>query len=154
MAEAKILDIAASKTTALYCEKGIRRFVEGEYAWANCEAFMIGYVRDGSSIDVTLNAFLSTAMVSQPYRYRVEVLPVPVGSCPSDLAYTRHGRELRVRQPATTKQSRVDFDLAFVAGLGGVAETMASDGTCRDVNASATVRQQLSGKRQHWNKIR
>ena len=92
VAEAKILDIAASKTTALYCKNGIRRFVEGEYAWANCEAFMIGYVRDGSSIDVTLNAFLSTAMISQPDRYRVEVLPVPVGSWPSDLAYTRHGR--------------------------------------------------------------
>lgn len=90
--EAKILDSAASKTTALYCENGIRRFVEGEYAWANCEAFMIGYVRDNSSIDATLNAFLSTIMASQPNRYRVEALPVPVGSCPSDLAYTRHGR--------------------------------------------------------------
>ena len=92
VAEAKILDAAASKTIALYCRNGIRRFVEGEYSWANREAFMIGYVRDGSSIDATLNPFLSTAMVSQPNRYRVEALPVPVGSCPSDLAYTRHGR--------------------------------------------------------------
>ena len=90
--EAKILDAAASKTIVHYCENGIRRFVEGEYAWANCEAFMIGYVRDSSSIDESLKAFLSTATASKPHRYRVEVLPVPVRSCPSDLAYTRHGR--------------------------------------------------------------
>ena len=92
VAEAKIIDAAASKTIALYCKNGIRRFVEGEYSWASREAFMIGYIRDGSSIDPTLSAFLSTAMTSQPDRYRVETLPVPVGSRPSDLAYTRHGR--------------------------------------------------------------
>ena len=38
VAEAKILDAAASKTAKLYCDKGIRRFVEGEYAWSNREA--------------------------------------------------------------------------------------------------------------------
>ena len=88
VAEAKILDSGASKTAALYCENGIRRFVEGEYAWGNREAFMIGYVRDGSSIDTTLKAFLSEAVD----RYLVEAVPVAVGSSPSDLAYTRHGR--------------------------------------------------------------
>ena len=92
VAEAKILDAAASKTAALYCEKGIRRFVEGEYAWGNREAFMIGYVRDGSSINTTLKAFLSKAWNLHPRRYLVEALPVPVGSGSSDLAYTRHGR--------------------------------------------------------------
>lgn len=92
IAEAKVLDAAASKTTRLYCEKGIRRFVQGEYAWGNREAFMIGYVRDGSSIDPTLSTFLSKAAVSDPDRYLVEALPVPVGAGTSDLAYTRHGR--------------------------------------------------------------
>ena len=92
VAEAKILDAAVSKTAALYCKNGIRRFVEGEYAWGNREAFMIGYVRDGSSIDTTLKAFLSKAVDLHPHRYLVEALPVPVGSGSSDLAYTRHGR--------------------------------------------------------------
>lgn len=91
--EAKILDDAASKTAALYCENGIRRFVQGEYAWGNREAFMIGYVRDGASIDPTLKAFLSKAENLDPERYLVEALPVPIGSGPSDLAYTRHGRK-------------------------------------------------------------
>ena len=93
VAEAKILDATASKTTRRYCENGIRRFVEGEYAWGNREAFMIGYVRDGSSIDTTLKDFLSKAMESHPHRYLVEALPVPVESDSSDLAYTRHGRD-------------------------------------------------------------
>lgn len=93
VAEAKILDTAASKTAALYCKNGIRRFVQGKYAWGNREAFMIGYVRDGSSIDPTLKAFLSEAADSDPDRYLVETLPVPVGSGASDLAYTRHGRK-------------------------------------------------------------
>ena len=93
VAEAKILDAVESKTAALYCKKGIRRFVEGEYAWGNREAFMIGYVRDGSSINTTLTAVLSKGTVLHPRRYLVEALPVPVGSGSSDLAYTRHGRD-------------------------------------------------------------
>ena len=92
-AEAKVLDAAASKTVALYCKNGIRRFVAGEYAWGNREAFMIGYVRDGSSIDMTLTPSLLKAMDSHPDRYLVEALPVPVGSGSSDLAYSRHGRD-------------------------------------------------------------
>ena len=90
VAEAKVLDAASSKTARLYCKDGIRRFVEGEYAWGNREAFMIGYVRDGSSIDRVLRSFLSQTAHSRCYR--VESLPVPVGDGSSDLAYTRHGR--------------------------------------------------------------
>jgi hypothetical protein len=33
-----------------YCDKGIIRFVRGDYAWAMTEALMIGYVRNGYSI--------------------------------------------------------------------------------------------------------
>ena len=98
VAEAKILDAVTSKTAALYCKNGIRRFVEGEYAWGNREALMIGYVRDGSSIKTTLTAALSKAMDSHPRVYLVEALPVPVGSGSSDLAYTRHGRNFVYRR--------------------------------------------------------
>lgn len=90
--EAKVLDAAASKTVKLYCDKGVRRFVEGEYAWSNQEAIMIGYVRDGSSIDGQLRPFLSKAMNASPPSYLVEQLPAHAGSGPLDLASTRHGR--------------------------------------------------------------
>jgi len=34
-----------------YCDKGIRRFITGEYAWAMQEALMVAYVRGGRSIN-------------------------------------------------------------------------------------------------------
>jgi hypothetical protein len=92
IAEAKILDSASARTVALYCDYGLRRFVEGEYAWGNREAFMIAYVREGSSIDMTLKPFLSDAMTRMSARYLVEQLPTRVGDGSSDLAYSRHGR--------------------------------------------------------------
>ena len=76
----------------LYCENGIRRFVEGEYAWGNREAFMIGYVRDGSSIRPTLTDALLRAAHLKPRRYLLKALPVSAGSGSLDLAYSRHRR--------------------------------------------------------------
>ena len=91
--EAKILDGANSKTVATYCNHGLLRFVEGEYAWGNREAFMLGYVRDGSSIDTKLRPRLAKAMTLNPRPYLVEALPIHVGSGGLDLSYTRHSRE-------------------------------------------------------------
>ena len=93
VAEAKILDAGSSKTAARYCENGVRRFVTGEYAWGSREALMIGYVRDGSTIDGTLRPFLSKATAVQRHRYLVESLPTRIDGDPSGLAYTRHGRD-------------------------------------------------------------
>lgn len=91
--EAKILDGASGKTVASYCDRGLLKFVTGEYAWTNREAFMLGYVRDGSSIDANLTPRLAAGPASNPQAYLVERLPVQVGSGGLDLAYTRHGRE-------------------------------------------------------------
>lgn len=90
--EAKIIDAASSKTEALYCDNGIRRFVDGEYAWGNREAFMIAYVRDGSSISTKLTPFLSGAISKKPPGYLIESLPTAVGVASNDLAHSRHGR--------------------------------------------------------------
>jgi hypothetical protein len=92
IAEAKIIDSASGRTEVLYCDAGLRRFVDGEYAWGNREAFMIAYVRDRSSIDMTLKPFLSDAMTRVPPGYLVEKLPNHVANGSSDLAYSRHGR--------------------------------------------------------------
>lgn len=90
--EAKIIDAATSKTEALYCDNGLRRFVDGEYAWGNREAYMIAYVRDGSSIDTKLTPFLANALAQTPPGYLVEDLPSAIGAGEMDLAHTRHGR--------------------------------------------------------------
>lgn len=92
VAEAKIIDSGTAKSETLYCDKGIRRFVEGEYAWANREAFMLAYVRDGSSIDTKLTPILSEAIAQTPPGYLVESLPVAIKLGDADLAHSRHGR--------------------------------------------------------------
>ena len=90
---AKILDTTTSKTVTLYCDQGLCRFINGDYAWGNREAFMMAHVRDGSSINATLKPFLSEAMSRDPYTYLVEELPVPFGTGFSDLVCSRHGRD-------------------------------------------------------------
>ena len=90
--EAKIMDAVSSKTETLYCQNGIRRFVEGEYAWANHEAFMVAYVQDGSSIDTKLTPFLYSAMSKTPPGYQTETLPTVIEHPDADLAHSRHGR--------------------------------------------------------------
>ena len=96
VAEAKILDSPHRKTVDDYCRKGLARFINGEYAWANQEAFMIGYVRDASSIDPELKSFLApNSTAATPYL--VEELSIPVSSNPPDLAYTRHRRSFVYR---------------------------------------------------------
>ena len=81
--EAKILDGSGSRTVASYCgDHGLLRFVKGEYAWASREAFMLAYVRDGSSIDLNLRPRLANTTASNPPTHRG-----------LDLAYTQHGRE-------------------------------------------------------------
>ena len=93
VAEAKILDAPTSKTEALYCSHGLSRFIDGEYAWGTREAFMLAYVRDGTSIETTLRPFLFAAKSQTPPGYMVEELPTPVVAGISDLARSRHGRK-------------------------------------------------------------
>lgn len=92
IAEAKVLDCTTKKTVKLYCNKGLCRFLQGEYAWANQEAFMLGYVRDGSSINKELVPLLSKDMTLTPARYGVQVLPTAAGNGTSDLAWSQHNR--------------------------------------------------------------
>ncbi|MGD0091127.1 MAG: hypothetical protein ABSE73_14510 [Planctomycetota bacterium] len=37
-----------------YCDEGLQRFVDGDYAWAMQEAMMVAYVRDGRCISADL----------------------------------------------------------------------------------------------------
>lgn len=92
IAEAKVLDNATAKTVTLYCNEGLCRFLRGEYAWACREAFMLAYVRDGSSINGQLAPLLSRDTTLASARYAVQTLPAPAGGGASDLAWSRHAR--------------------------------------------------------------
>ncbi|MGN7713222.1 hypothetical protein [Agrobacterium radiobacter] len=88
--EAKIIDRA--KDEKLYCDNGVRRFVDGEYAWGSREAFMVAYVRDESTIAGKLTPHLATALGQTPPDYLVEQIPLAVAAVGADLARSRHGR--------------------------------------------------------------
>lgn len=43
-----------------YCDRGIKRFVQGNYAWAMTSALMVGYASDGYNLSPKLEEALST----------------------------------------------------------------------------------------------
>jgi hypothetical protein len=89
--ECKLINHPNSKTVGLYAEKGLTRFLRGEYAWARREAFMLAYVWDGSSIADRLTPFFEGHQRSEPDPYGTEQLPALVGNR-TDLARSTHTR--------------------------------------------------------------
>lgn len=92
IAEAKLLDCPNGKTEKLYCEKGIKRFLDGEYAWAASEAIMVAYVRDGSTISSKLTPFLNSGSPLNSKKYAVETMPATSAKATKDLARSTHTR--------------------------------------------------------------
>jgi hypothetical protein len=88
IAEAKIID--AVKGEGLYCSHGVQRFLNGEYGWGGREAFMIAYVRDGSTIETRLVPYLKSP--KQLATYAVEIAPVAIGVGAYNAAMSKHGR--------------------------------------------------------------
>ncbi|MCX6000346.1 MAG: hypothetical protein NTU41_12390 [Chloroflexi bacterium] len=70
--ECKPVD-AAHSVGVHYCDKGIIRFVLGEYAWAMTSALMIGYVRDG----YTISSKLAKALEARVKQLHTIDLPCP-----------------------------------------------------------------------------
>ena len=72
-----------------YCDKGLRRFVIGDYAWPMQEAMMVGYVRDGRSIA----ANLLPAMAQRRDDLGTVEEPKPVGRLRGSEASRLHARQ-------------------------------------------------------------
>lgn len=90
--ECKLLDHPCGKTVKLYCSAGIVRFVVGDYAWMAREAFMLAYVRDGSTIARELRSHLAKSQRATPDPYATQCLPTPSPSITADLARSLHER--------------------------------------------------------------
>jgi hypothetical protein len=58
-----------------YCDKGLIRFVRGDYAWAMQSAMMVGYARDGYSIVPKLSTALPARTTSIPTSFGPEQCP-------------------------------------------------------------------------------
>ncbi len=79
-----------------YCDKGIIRFVRGDYAWAMRDALMVGYVTEGYSITTKL----TTALKKRASRIPTPALPEPcvcsTATTWSEITHiTKHGRNFR-----------------------------------------------------------
>lgn len=71
-----------------YCDRGIKRFVEGQYAWAMPEALMIGYVRGERSIASTLVPAMKRA--KQKKQLNTVTFPEPIGEQQDDEEALHH----------------------------------------------------------------
>lgn len=88
IAEAKIID--STKGENLYCSEGLKRFLNGEYSWGGREAFMIAYVRDGTTIASRLIPYLEKP--AHTASYAVQSSPAVLADMKVDAARSRHGR--------------------------------------------------------------
>ena len=93
--ECKLIDALSGKKVDLYCTEGLLRFLRGEYGWATREAFMIAYVRDGSSIFSCLAPFLSQSLTKPPDVFLTDALPESIRELGMHLARSSHRREFR-----------------------------------------------------------
>lgn len=89
--ECKLIDHPHRKTIELYVNEGLSRFLKGDYAWATREAFMLGYVQDGSTLANRLIPFLEQHQKSRPDPYSTNQLPLLVNEDPL-LARSSHAR--------------------------------------------------------------
>lgn len=90
--ECKLIDKKEQKGVELYCNKGISRFISGEYAWYAQEAFMLAYVRDGATIASSLTPQLKRCKKSVPDPFLTEQIPEALRPSFPNLAKSRHGR--------------------------------------------------------------
>ena len=93
--ECKIIDHPNSKSVDLYCTKGIARFICGDYAWANREAIMIAYVRDGSTIQQRLAPHLVKSAKQAPDPFQTKSHPCPRPDIHPTIHCTEHERSFR-----------------------------------------------------------
>ena len=91
--ECKLLDAKNKKTIDLYCNQGLKRFIEGQYAWYAREAFMLAYVRDGATIAACLTPHLEKNQKIVPDPFLTEQLPHANNNTSPNLAISRHGRQ-------------------------------------------------------------
>jgi hypothetical protein len=93
--ECKLIDHGSGKGVDLYCNNGIARFVSGQYAWANSEAILIAYIRDGSSVEEHLSPFLAAGVERRPDPWQTHRLPAAAMGLRSTISSSHHLRSFR-----------------------------------------------------------
>jgi hypothetical protein len=90
--ECKLIDHPNDKRVGLYCDEGIARFINGDYAWATREAIMLAYVRDGCNVEGRLVPYLTTAAGKSPDAFQTLAHPASDISVHPSAHHSEHGR--------------------------------------------------------------
>jgi len=97
--ECKLIDVRTDKPVRLYCKDGLARFLKGEYSWFSQEAFMLAYVRDGSTVATCLTPYLHKYQRQTLDRFETTELPITTSAdlngVSLDLAGSKHKRRFR-----------------------------------------------------------
>lgn len=91
--EAKPVDLA-HPAGSKYCDKGLVRFVCGDYAWAMQEAMMLAYVRDGR----TIARHLIPAMTTATRNTSLATIQIPTVCLATDAAACAEAEALHVSE--------------------------------------------------------
>lgn len=105
--ECKIVDEHTGKGIDLYCVNGIRRFVDGEYAWGSSQGLMIAYVRDGSTVGDSLVPYLLMNAKKNPDPFLTEVIPSEGSD--AQVWLSRHARGFTYMGSANDKPGSIDI---------------------------------------------
>lgn len=89
--ECKLID-TNTKPVRLYCNDGLARFINGDYAWYDRQAIMLAYVRDTSTIATSLMPHLSKHQNKKLDPFACEQLPEASEAEEVDLARSKHER--------------------------------------------------------------
>lgn len=93
--ECKLIERGSQKSVGRYCSDGLSRFLEGRYAWAAREGFLLAYVRDGSTLDTALKPHLAKHRAKTPDPFATGQLPAPVAGMSLELGRSIHERGFR-----------------------------------------------------------
>lgn len=107
--ECKLIDHAAGKGVDLYCRNGVARFVSGQYAWANREAVMIAYIRDGSTVEHHLSPFLATDAGKTADPWQTLRLPEALNGVGSSATSSDHFRSFQYQAAAGTEPGAISL---------------------------------------------
>jgi hypothetical protein len=104
--ECKIIDKRNGRPVRKYAYDGVSRFLRGEYAWWGREGLMVGYVRDGSTIEGELKTFLARLQDQDPDPFATAALPTAQGP---GVSISEHGRQFRYRHRGDTEPGPIQL---------------------------------------------
>lgn len=88
--------INPTKSVDLYCQKGLARFIEGEYAWYDKQSMMLAYVQDQSTIQNKLIPHLNKSQLKKNDLYQTTQPPTAVDWLEGkDLSQSIHRRNFQ-----------------------------------------------------------